>query len=319
MNQDVNGDNGLRDHRYPFRPTVTVLVPMYNEAANLQVLVNRWSSRFRDEKLDAELLLVDDGSTDETKVLADALAKAHPTWLRVVGYEPNRGRGFALRFGFALSRGAFICTFDADGSYGSELLKPMLNALQDEGGADIVLASPYMPGGATEGVPPFRLFLSRAGNVVLRSTLFPTLHTVTGVCRGYRRDAIRSLPLTAEDKTLHLEILERAMDVRLRVREIPATLRSREHGTSTFRLLPTVISHLRFIVIARWRTVGALAASAVALLLSVSAWKGGKTFTQSVGCMVPALLLIATFVWSERRRRTRVCDAVRDALAEAGK
>ena len=103
-----------------------------------------------------------------------------------------------------------------------------------------------MPGGATEGVDPFRLLVSRTGNRVLSTALGGRVRTITCVLRGYRRHVLRTLDLESSGKEIHLEILAKALAQGYEVREIPATLRARKKGRSKFRLGGTAWNHLLF-------------------------------------------------------------------------
>jgi uncharacterized integral membrane protein len=116
---------------------------------------------------------------------------------------------------------------------------------------DLVLASPYMPGGSVEGVPLVRLAYSRLGNWVLRRALPRPVWTSTGIVRAYRVEALRQLALDSDGKEIHLEILSAAMALGMRLAEMPAVLRTRRKGSSKFRPKATVVSHLFFSVLSR--------------------------------------------------------------------
>lgn len=229
---------------------VSVIVPMHNEEENALATIGALCDVLEQAGWDFEIIPVDDGSTDETgSVLAQAAAedrRVHP-----VSYARNHGRGYALRRGFACARGDLIATMDADLSYDAMTAVEMLKVLDDEPGVDLVLASPYMPGGAVEGVPFMRLALSKVGNRVLRLSLSRPIHTSTGIVRAYRGSSLRALDLSSDGKEIHLEILSQAMALGFEIVEIPATLRSRRLGTSKFRPGTTMTSHLAFSLLER--------------------------------------------------------------------
>jgi glycosyltransferase involved in cell wall biosynthesis len=218
---------------------------MFNEAANVGATVGRVRESLTGKLESFEIVAVDDGSTDDTASILRELAGEVPE-LVVAGYSHNRGRGAALRAGFAASRGRYVVTIDADLSYGPEHILQLHRALVEDPEIDIVLGSAYMPGGRTEGVSPFRLAVSRVGNFVLSLQLPSRIHTSTCVLRGYRRAALSSLLLCSDGKDIHLEILAKAFSLGMRVREIPAVLKARRRGGSKFKLGPTVLSHLVF-------------------------------------------------------------------------
>src|SRR5712692_4504313 len=96
-------------------PRLSIVVPAYNEAARLGTTLRTILDYLNDTEEDAELVVVDDGSQDETAVVAErAVAKCGAVTARVIRYEPNRGKGYAVRTGL-LAAAANIASFsDAD-------------------------------------------------------------------------------------------------------------------------------------------------------------------------------------------------------------
>jgi len=229
---------------------VSVVVPMFNEAENAHDTLAAIGSALEAKGWRYEIVPVNDGSTDSTAVLLDGIAAENPHVHPVI-YHVNRGRGYALRHGFAAARGDIVAALDADLSYSVEHLTRMVELLLEDPEADIVLASPYMPGGRVEGVPFVRLAFSWVGNIVLRAALPRRIYTSTGVVRAYRAEVLRSLNLESDGKEIHLEILSDAMALGYRIVEMPATLRARKKGRSKFRPRATVASHLVFSLLAR--------------------------------------------------------------------
>jgi glycosyltransferase involved in cell wall biosynthesis len=226
-------------------PALSVVVPMYDEEDNAAETVRQIRDELEGKVPSFEIVAVDDGSKDGTRAILEKLATEMPE-LRPTGYRTNRGRGAALRTGFAASRGRIVVSIDADLSYGPDHIVRLYEALTDDPEVDVVLGSAYMPGGRAEGVPFGRLAASRLGNLVLRQLLPSRIHTSTCILRAYRREALDSLLLHSEDKDIHLEILAKALALGLRVKEVPAVLRARKRGGSKFRFRATAASHLLF-------------------------------------------------------------------------
>ena len=229
---------------------ISVIIPMFNEEENASDTIQRVISVLKQDGRPFEIIPVNDGSTDNTLAVLDETAAENPS-VRVVSYWKNGGRGKALRYGFEACRGTYVCTIDADLSYDPNYLIEMTKVLDDERDIDVVLASPYMEGGKTEGVPKDRLFISRAGNRILQAAIPEKIHTLTCIVRCYRRHVISSLDLESDDKEIHLEIISKVLAMGYRVKEIPATLTSRRKGTSKFAFRATAMSHIIFTIFER--------------------------------------------------------------------
>ena len=223
---------------------LSVVVPMYNEQENAAHTVKRIVDVINPLNIQWELIVVDDGSSDKTKEILEKLSRDCDI-IKLISYQPNRGRGRALRTGFNAAGGDYIISTDADLSYDPAYMKDMIQAL-DSRQTDIVLASPYMVGGNTEGVPFMRLLISKLGNRILSATLPVKVNTITCVFRAYRREVLEHMELDSDGKEIHLEILSKALAVGWEVLEIPATLTSRKRGVSSFKFRRTSISHLLF-------------------------------------------------------------------------
>lgn len=206
------------------RPLVSLVVPAYNEAlllmgslTTLYEYLRGLSGEYR-----FEMIIVNDGSKDETGAIADAFAESRPE-VRVLHNPVNFRLGEALRRGIGSSIGDFVVTFDSDLSYEPEHIERMLSALRAEH-ARIVVASPYHHDGLTTAIPFRREAMSRAANKLLAVTSEHDVTTVTGMVRAYDGPFVRSLNLKAMGPEINSEILYKAQILRARVVEIPAHL-----------------------------------------------------------------------------------------------
>jgi glycosyltransferase involved in cell wall biosynthesis len=218
---------------------------MHNEVDNLPGTVDRIARSLAETCSSFEIVAVDDGSTDATRRRLEAIATGDRR-LRVVSYATNRGRGHALRQGFAAARGRIIVTIDADLSYDPSHIGRMLHVLTEHPEADFVVGSPYAKGGDTIHVPRGRLWISRWGNRLLGLAMPGGLTAVTGILRAYRREVLDVLDLESNDKEIHLEIVSKALAAGFVPIEMPAILTGRVRGKSKFLLRATVGSHLIF-------------------------------------------------------------------------
>jgi glycosyltransferase involved in cell wall biosynthesis len=230
---------------------LTVIAPMYNEAKNVNSTITSIAQLLSTFEKPWELLLIDDGSTDNTLEIARTAEKEIGN-LRVISYPVNCGRGKALRTGFAHARGKYVITIDFDLSYSPDHILSIYEQLVDPSLMnDVVLGSAYMKGGKVVGVSTFRLFISKLGNKILEYTFPQSFKTSTCILRGYKREVLDALELESNGKEIHLEILSKVCALGFRVKEIPATLTSRKTGKSKFKLRKTSVTHLLFSIFER--------------------------------------------------------------------
>jgi glycosyltransferase involved in cell wall biosynthesis len=206
------------------RPLVSVVVPAYNEAeilrANLSLLCDylvRLEEMYR-----WEVIVVNDGSTDDTGRLADLFAKER-TNVRVLHHQTNFRLGQALRYAFNNCRGEYVVTIDCDLSYGPEHIGRLVTELRSTN-AKIAIASPYAKNGHTTNVPFVRRVLSRSANRFLAATARGHLSTLTGMVRAYDRRFLSTLNLRSMGTDINTEILYKAELLGAKVVEIPAHL-----------------------------------------------------------------------------------------------
>jgi glycosyltransferase involved in cell wall biosynthesis len=236
---------------------VSVVCPFYNEAEILDGALRTLLVQLRGLTAAWELIVVDDGSTDSSRDLALAVARDEPR-LRVLGYAPNRGRGQALRTGIAAARGDLVVTTEIDLSWGETIVADLLAAMRRHPDADVVVASPHLPGGGYRNVPAKRVWISRVGNRIVRLCMADAVTMNTGMTRAYRREMIQTLPLVEEGKELHLEIILKAVALGYRIREIPALLEWKDHRRggrpvarrSSSNLNRLIVSHSLFSILA---------------------------------------------------------------------
>ena len=205
------------------RHSASVIVPAYNESAILvKNLGELYDYMLTLDDFDWEIVVVDDGSKDGTGDLAELFAASHPR-VRVLRHRTNFQLGQALRFAFASCHTDYLVVIDADLSYSPDHIGRLLHAMEDTH-ARVVVASPYMKGGETTAVPPFRKAMSRWANRILGLAAKGDLHTLTGMVRAYDRRFLRTLNLKAMDNEINTEIIYKAQLLRGRIVEIPAHL-----------------------------------------------------------------------------------------------
>lgn len=205
-------------------PFLTVILPCYNEEAiiantleKLEVYLDQ-----RKDKYPYEILIINDGSKDETGTIADFYAEKLES-IRVIHHPVNLNLGRALQTGFRNAKGEAIVVLDVDLSYSIELVETMVDKLIQED-ADIVIASPYMPGGKTTAIPVGRRIMSLLVNKFMRVAAQDKYYTFTSMVRAYRSSYIKNLNLKTKDYEISPEIMYKSMILRATIVEIPAHL-----------------------------------------------------------------------------------------------
>lgn len=229
---------------------LSIAIPCFNEAPNVRALEERLASvlpRLLADWSTLEIVLVDDGSRDDTAeaMRAFAAAATRPGLDVVVRrHEQNAGLGAAIRTGLSTATGDVVVTTDADGTYRFSDIPALLACLTP--GVDLVTASPYHPQGAVENVPSHRLFLSRGASLLYRLLVRWRFYTWTALFRAYRRPVIETVPFASDGFLAGTEILVNAIAAGFVAAEFPAVLHARTLGTSKAKLLRTIRAHLRF-------------------------------------------------------------------------
>ncbi|WP_276168401.1 glycosyltransferase family 2 protein [Zobellia alginiliquefaciens] len=206
------------------KPLVSIVLPAFNEEAiiekNVSLLYDYFSKLA--DLYSWEVLIINDGSTDNTKAIADSLANSIDN-LRAYHHIVNRNLGTALRTGFQHSKGDYVIVLDIDLSYSPDHIEKLLSEIETTQ-ADVVIASPYMKGGKNTAVPGLRLLLSKTVNFMMRKASRLNIYTFTGMVRAYNGEFIRSLNTKSSTFDINTEILLKAYILRARVIEIPAHL-----------------------------------------------------------------------------------------------
>jgi len=208
-----------------------IVVPTYNEAANLGPLVRG----VRESAPGARILVVDDNSPDGTGRLAEELAAADP-YVEVLHRPGKAGLGLAYVNGFAhaLRGGAdYVVEMDADLSHDPADLPRLIGPAFD--GADLVLGSRYVRGGGIENWGLERRVLSRFGCGYARRMLGVGVRDLTGGFKCFRAGALRALDgdlVHSRGYAFQIELTFHAARAGLEIAEIPIVFREREHGVS---------------------------------------------------------------------------------------
>jgi glycosyltransferase involved in cell wall biosynthesis len=206
-------------------PPLSVVMPVFNEEGTLREMVRR----VLQQPLVLEILLIDDGSSDDSWKKMEALA-VEDARVRIFRHKRNRGKGAALRTGFAEARGRFVLVQDADLEYDPTEYPILLRPLLDDR-ADVVFGSRFAGGGTHRVL----YFWHSVGNwfLTLLSNMATNLNlTDMETCfKVFRREIVQNLDLREERFGIEPEITARvaAWKPRLRIYEVPISYYGRTY------------------------------------------------------------------------------------------
>jgi dolichol-phosphate mannosyltransferase len=215
---------------YPAVGRVLVIIPTYNEAENVQIIVDR----VRTAVPAVDVLIADDNSPDGTGAIADEISAAD-SQVHVMHRAGKQGLGMAYLAGFAWARERSydaVVEMDADGSHAPEQLPDLLNALTE---ADLVIGSRWVKGGTVVNWPLHRLILSRGANLYTRMAMGMPIKDATGGYRAYRMTALDKMDVdtvASQGYCFQIDLAWRAHRNGFRVAEVPIRFAERERGAS---------------------------------------------------------------------------------------
>ncbi|MDW5266260.1 MULTISPECIES: dolichyl-phosphate beta-glucosyltransferase [Acidobacteriaceae] len=204
-------------------PQLSIVIPAYNEGARIEAALERVSSCIAARGWDAEILVVDDGSKDNTAAIVQRWMEANPR-LHLIQNPGNKGKGYSVRNGLLQAAGEVVMFTDADLSAPMEEAERLIAALAD--GADVAIGSRWMDRTRqTIHQPLYRQFFGRCFNWVTRAVMgLPFKDTQCGF-KAFKRSAAQTIfrLQTIERWGFDPEILFIARKLKYVVREVPVT------------------------------------------------------------------------------------------------
>ncbi|KAF1826707.1 glycosyltransferase family 2 protein [Dissoconium aciculare CBS 342.82] len=189
---------------------------------------------FTEQKLDWEVLIVDDGSPDGTQDVAKQLIKAYgANHIKLHTRTGKLGLGTAYVHGLQFATGNFVIIMDADFSHHPKFL-PIMIAKQKEANYDIVTGTRYAGDGGVFGWDLKRKLVSRGANLVADTILQPGVSDLTGSFRLYKKSVLQQVIEKTESKgySFQMEMMVRAKAMGFKVAEVPISFVDRVYGES---------------------------------------------------------------------------------------
>ena len=204
-------------------PALSIVIPAYNECARIQETFERVMSCVQERGWDAEVLVVDDGSTDDTVAVVQRWMEKYDR-LHLVKNAGNRGKGYSVRNGLLQAAGDVVMFTDADLSAPMEEAERLVAAIEQ--GADVAIGSRWLDKQKqTVHQPLYRRFFGRCFNKVTRLVIGLPFHDTQCGFKAFRREAAQTIfrLQTIERWGFDPEILFIARKLKYKIVEVPVT------------------------------------------------------------------------------------------------
>ena len=207
---------------------ITVVIPAYNEEKTIGDVIFGTISAMEGSRMPFEILVVDDGSTDNTRRIATRYKAA------VLANGKNRGKGYALRKGFQHARGDIVVTMDADGAHRPKEIPDLINPLFN--GVDIVAGSRFLGHGKDSTSR-----LNRFGNFIFNFVIMiltgkHITDSQTGF-RAFKKEVLQRLNLESVGYEIETEITVKGLKNGFVCQEKPISCEKRKHSNSKLKIL----------------------------------------------------------------------------------
>lgn len=216
-----------------FKPKISIVLPAYNEEKNIEKAVGDCISVLEKISQEYEIIVVDDGSKDNTGKIADKLQEKN-THIKVIHHEENRGYASALRSGFENSKFEFVFYTDADNQFNINELKKILPLIKD---FDVVVGYRKNRKDSLH-----RLIISLGYNFLIRILLGIKVRDVDCSFKLFRGEVIRKIRIKHEGWLVDTEILAKAVKEGYKIKEIPVTHYPRLEGKSTVKPISSIFN-----------------------------------------------------------------------------
>jgi dolichol-phosphate mannosyltransferase len=219
----LSREPGIETNRLSLRePRLSIIVPTFNQAGKISYSVEKIKQAVELSFANYELIVVNDGSTDNTLTILKDIATTDDH-VRAISYTPNRGKGYAVRKGVLDSQGDAVILLDGDLDISPDLIRDYVEKLST---SDLVIASKKHPDSRVR-IPRSRAFLSRAFNFLIKATIgIAQTDTQAGFKVG-KGDMMRTIfrDVSVNRYAFDVEFLAIAAVLHLKVQEMPVIMK----------------------------------------------------------------------------------------------
>ncbi len=224
--------------------SLTIAIPLYNEAATVKQLKQKLLETIKNiDYLELKILLVDDGSTDNTyKLLFEEFSKFD--YFKIIQHDKNLNLDGFIKTIIINCDTEFVVFLDSDCTFEPKNILDMIPLINSE--IDVINGSPYHPKGNVEGVKKGRLLISNGANYIYRFLVDKNIYTYTSIFKLYRMSKIKNIEITTKGFVSVSELFIKSILNGAKVIEFPCVLKIREYGDSKIRIFNSIKNHIFF-------------------------------------------------------------------------
>ena len=228
--------------------SVTIFFPCYNDGGTIATMIIRAMQVAREVADDFEILVVNDGSQDDSALILEEMVRLYPGYLRVIHETRPSGYGGVLRKGFASAEKEWIFYTDGDAQYDPRELIVLVEHLGD----DMDMVNGYK---IKRHDPIHRVWLGIAYQIFVKIVFGLVIRDVDCDYRLIRRSIFDVVTLESKSGTITFEMVKKIQDAGFIISEAPIHHYYRQYGTSQFFNIPRIVRTLIDLVVWWWRLV----------------------------------------------------------------
>lgn len=232
-------------------PEISIIIPAYNEAALIQYTLEGLRSYLFTRSEQFEIIVVDDGSQDNTVTLIEAWQKSNDVALKLLVNKTNRGKGFSVRRGVKECCGQYVIFMDADLPYELHAIEDFLKALKN--GHDLAVGSRVLPASEVRGVSALRYFAGQVFSWLEQSILATGLADTQCGFKAFTSSAAKEIfrRLTIDGFGFDVEMVYVARKLRYTIQPVAVQMIDRRRA-SRVRLLEDSVKMFINLFTIRW-------------------------------------------------------------------
>lgn len=237
---------------------LSTIIPAHNEEGCIESTARSLIEAFEKEKIDFEILTINDHSSDSTEEILKRLVEEFPQKFRYLNNEYPNGFGFAIRYGLEHFSGNAAAIVMADSSDAPEDVVKFFRKLEE--GYDCVFGSRFIKGGSTYDYPKFKYVINRLANLFIRIVFMMKYNDTTNAFKMYRRETLEGLkPFLSHHFNITVELPLKAIIRGYSFAILPNSWRNREKGVSKLKIKEMGSRYLFIVLyclIEKWLSVG---------------------------------------------------------------